>query len=185
MSYIVQMSACFHYMISMSHNPQTYKNRLHLNYILFTKKIYVKEQSSCDWYQLTIMQVVSIKYCYFPLACINIIFWQLNSEFHYSLLVSWVKCINRKIIQQQQQQQQDKKKITILVQKTSPSLRFCAACIASVMIHEGFRSGYKRERTHLEKSSTAPVYYSIPKISLSVTLKISSEGKKWSEGSCK
>lgn len=75
--------------------------------------------------------------------------------------------------------------ITLLVQKTRTSLHVCAACIVSVMIHDGFRSGYKRERAHLEKSSTASVYYSIPKISLSVTLKISSEGKKWSEGSYK
>lgn len=32
-----------------------------------------------------------------------------------------------------------------------PESMFCAAHITSVMIHEGFRSGYKRERAHLEK----------------------------------
>lgn len=87
--------------------------------------------------------------------------------------MSWVKCTNGNIIQQQQQLNH-----TASPKEKPESPFFGAACIASVMIHEGFRTGYKRERAHLEKSSTAPVYYSIPKISLSVTLKISSEGKK-------
>lgn len=89
--------------------------------------------------------------------------------------MSWVKCTNGNIIQQQQQQLNH----TASPKEKPESLFFFGvACIASVMIHEGFKKGYKRERAHLEKSSTAPVYYSIPKISLSVTLKISSEGKK-------
>lgn len=173
------MSPSIHYtVIFLSHQPQTYKNKenivilaFKLHRFFFSPCIKPNVLSMHDD-QLNRKQVVFILYSFFfPLACAYVYFFSVTVSVSFTI-ISWVKCINGKItsttttiiiIM-----------ITLLVEKTSPSL-----------FQEGFRSGYKRERAHLEKSSTAPVYYSIPKISLSVTLKISSEGKKWSKGSYK